>query len=82
MNFEKVYVNDFDGNILNTPTCIYIDVKQPNGDRETIKIPGHEFDKEKAYYEKIGFRRTQDNTDLTFRDFQDFSHTPNHRGTD
>jgi hypothetical protein len=57
-------------------------VKQPNGKRKTIKIPGHEFDKEKAHYEKIGFRWTQDNTDLTFRDFQDFSHTPNHRGTD
>ena len=81
--FEKVHVNDFDGNILYAPTPFYFEAKQPDGDWLVIEVPAHEFDANpKKFNNKTQYRYVDGDITKTYQHFHDFHPDFRHLGPD
>lgn len=81
--FEKVHVNDFDGNILYAPTPFYLEAKQPDGDRLVIEVPAHEFDANpKKFSNKENYKFVNGDMTTTYQHFHDFHPDFRHLGPD
>ncbi len=78
--FEKIYVDDFDGNLFLTTTPIYIhDIKQ---NKELVLTP-HEFDKKRDLYTNDNLYTFPNNSSETaFQHFWDFFNDSRHRWPD
>ncbi len=80
---EKLYVNDFDGNILNAPTTFYFEKKQEDGSWDVVEVPAHDYDADPKKYNNLKFYRFVDNDmAISYQNFSDFSTDIRHQGPD
>lgn len=79
--FEKIYVKDFDGNILNAPTVYYFEQKQPDGSRKEIEVLSHDHDSDPTkYMNKDAYRFINNDKDSTYQNCLDYFHDARHKG--
>jgi len=79
--FEKIYVKDFDGNILTTPTVYYFEEKQPDGSWKEIEVLAHDHDSNPNKYlkDKKKYRFINNDKDSTYQNCMDYFHDPRHK---
>lgn len=81
--FEKIHVNDFDGNILQAPTPFYFEAKQPDGNWLVIEVPAHEVDANpQKFSNKYYYRFVDGDITKTYQHFYDFHSDFRHLGPD
>jgi hypothetical protein len=77
--FEKSYVNDFDGNIVNAPTPFYLKKKQSDGSWEVVEVPAHDYDASPQKYHDTDNYQFMD---ISYQNFSDFGSDLRHQGPD
>lgn len=78
-SFEKVYVNDFDGNILHTSTPIVLEEKQQDWTWKTVQVSIPEYDSNTIYRNKERYRYLKDKAEDAFQHARDFFNSDIHR---
>jgi hypothetical protein len=77
--FEKIYVKDFDGNILNAPTVYYFEEKQPDGSWKEVEILAHDHDSNPTkYMNQDKYRFMSNDRDSTYQNCRDYGTDPRH----
>ena len=80
---EKIYVNDFDGNILNAPTTFYFEKKQQDGSWEVVEVTAHDYDANPKKYTNLELYKFVDNDmAISYQNFSDFGTDIRHQGPD
>lgn len=78
--FEKIYVKDFDGNILHAPTMYYFEQKQEDNSWKEVEISAHEHDSNpKKYMDSDMYRFINNDKDSTYQNCLDYFHDTRHR---
>lgn len=78
--FEKVYVCDFDGNILNAPTVYYFLEKQDDDTRKEVEVLAHEHDSDPdKYLDRNKYRFIENDPTATYQNTTDYYDDPRHR---
>lgn len=81
--FEKIYIKDFDGNILYTSTPILLEELQSDGSWEVVEVSGLEYDHNKNQYsDPEKYRFVDNDPEETFRNYRDIHSSEWHRGFD
>lgn len=81
--FEKIYIKDFDGNILYTSTPILLEELQSDGSWEVVEVSGLEYDHNKNQYsDPEKYRFVDNDPEETFRNYRDIHRSEWHRGFD
>ncbi len=75
---EKIYVNDFDGNIIHTPTPILLEEKQWNDSWKTIELSILEYD-HNPLYQSDNYRFLNDKSEDSFQHMRDFYDSDFHK---
>jgi len=80
-SFQKVYVKDFDGNILTPPTIYYFEEKQPDGSWKEIEVLAHDHDSNPNKYikDKQTYRFINNDKGSTYQNCMDYFHDPRHK---
>lgn len=79
---ENIYVDDFDGNIVNAPTTFYFEEKQPDGSWKAVEVVAHDYDANRKKYMNPDNYRFDGDMDVSYQNFSDFHEDPRHQGPD
>lgn len=80
---ERIYVKDFDGNIVNAPTPFYFEKKQPDNSWEVVEVSAHDYDANpQKYNDKKAYRFVDNDMAISYQNFSDFGSDIRHQGPD
>jgi hypothetical protein len=78
--FEKIYVNDFDGNILNAPTIYYFEEQQLDGSWKEIEVLAHDHDSNpEKYINNPKYRFIDNDPNTTYQNTKDYFDSDKHK---